>query len=696
MKTILLTDGEFTGMIRTLKDLSEPVRIAGFVSSENAAHTAFLDGYAVAPSWRDEAYLPFLIDYAKKEHVYYIFPIVTTSLEFMAQNAEKIFQETGAVVITSPAESIRIANNKALLFDALSGDGAPVTPEGRALSEFITPFFTARTVGELRGAVNHFTSQGIPCISKPCCGENAEGFMRFVSEKEFAEKRLLGEASSLAALSVFDCYGDGELLPEERLVMPYLPGEEWDVDVLVKDGEVAAATVRKNLSMFGGLSACTVTVDRPDILDCCRGIVKHLGLRYLSCISFRADETGAPKLLEINPRAMGSIHLSAMAGNNLIEKLFSFPEFAENKDGVTDETKAPSGTIVTRPGFMASLYNDLAVVKDGADVTDTPVISAHGSETAGIAVGTGTCKSENGGISWNEISPPVRETYEQYYNKVQSRITDIVFNCRFAWDSLYHFRWTILEDCFVQASYGSAHSDPFLLMPLGDLTTEKLEKIVTAVREDFARHGLPLTIYGIGEKYLPLFEAMRIPHEAATYNDDFSDYLYDAESLRTLSGRKYAKKRNHLTHFTKAYPDFVYESINSTHFGECLELIRSWACEKGVDVNDEENSDYPVIENMLRHWDKLNTRGGVIKLSGKVAAFALGSFERDTAFIHFEKADASVDGLYAAINREVLLHEFPEAVYVNREEDLGIEGLRHAKQSYYPVEMVRKYKMRIL
>ena len=141
---------------------------------------------------------------------------------------------------------------------------------------------------------------------------------------------------------------------------------------------------------------------------------------------------------------------------------------------------------------------------------------------------------------------------------------------------------------------------------------------------------------------------------------------------------------------------FILNSRKMTAFFLRKLRIRFWACEKGVDVNDEENSDYPVIENMLRHWDKLNARGGVIKLSGKVAAFALGSFEHDTAFIHFEKADASVDRLYAAINREVLLHEFPEAVYVNREEDLGIEGLRHAKQSYYPVEMVRKNKMRIL
>lgn len=680
MKTILLTDGEFTGMIRTLRSLSEPVRIAGFVSDGNSAHTAMLDCFAQAPSWKDESYIPFLIDYVKKEHVDYIFPIVTTGLLFMAENAGRIQEETGAVVITSRPGSIRIANNKSLLFDTLSR---------RGLSEIITPFCTVRTAGELRKAVCSFDEQGIQCISKPVCGENAEGFMRFISETEYARRKLAGEASSLASLHVFDCLADEEPLPEERLVMPYLPGDEWDVDVLCADGNVIAATVRKNLQMFGGLSACTVTVERPDLLEYCRQIVRCLGLEYLSCISFRADENGSPKLLEINPRAMGSIHLSAMAGNNLIEKFFSEPVFGKitgKQDKEESRIQCLCKTEVTRPGFSAALYYDLIEIPD---------MEKAGTVSSGCLSEKDECSSGKD-ICWNLISPPVRETYEKYYNKVNSLITDIVFNCRFAWDSFYRFRWSIIEDCFVQASYGGKHSDPFLLMPLGCLTTEKLEKIIVTVRSDFQRHGLPLTVYGIEEEYLPMFEAMSIPHEPAVYNNDFSDYLYDAEALRTLAGRKYAKKRNHLSHFLKEYPDFVYESINSSHFEGCLELVRRWAGEKETDISDEENSDYPMIENMLSHWELLNARGGVILLDGKVSAFALGSFEKDTAFIHFEKADASVDGLYVAVNQLVLRNEFPEAVYVNREEDLGIPGLRQAKQSYYPEKMVKKYKMRIL
>ncbi len=319
---------------------------------------------------------------------------------------------------------------------------------------------------------------------------------------------------------------------------------------------------------------------------------------------------------------------------------------------------------LTPPGITASLYYDIA------EVNPRPVV-------------------------WNRISPPDYSVYQKYYSQVDSRITDIVFNCRFAWDSLYHFKWAVIEDCFVQISFGGKYAPHFMLMPLGQFDTEKLERITGIVKKEFDVRGLDFTIYGIDEKYVPLFEAMKISHGRAYFNDDFSDYLYDAEKLRTLKGRLYSKKRNHLNKFEKLYPGFSYESLGPQHFAECLELVKTWSIEKGTDINDTENNDYLVIENMLVNWHRLNCRGGVIKIGGKIAAFSIGSLEGDTAYIHFEKAETEYDGIYAAINKLVLEHEFPEAVFVNREEDLGIPGLRKAKESYYPVAKVRKYKMDI-
>ena len=121
MLTVLLTDGEFTGMIRSLREIPE-IRIVGICFSENAAHTAMLDSSYVAPAWDSPEYLPFLLDIIKKEHVDIVFPVVTNSLPYMASVAGEIHEKTGALVVTSPFTAISKANDKAALFSALKSN----------------------------------------------------------------------------------------------------------------------------------------------------------------------------------------------------------------------------------------------------------------------------------------------------------------------------------------------------------------------------------------------------------------------------------------------------------------------------------------------------------------------------------------------------------------------------------------------
>ncbi len=668
MQTFLLTDGEFTGMIRALRSLSGSPRIVGFVSSAFSAHRSMLDASYEAPDRTDGNYYSFLIDVIRKERVDYVFPVVTSSLEYMAAVAEDVRRDTGAFVVTSSPEAVRIANNKGLLFDYFKSSEH---------SGIITDYERVTTVGGLRAAAAAFHDRGIACVSKPVIGENAEGLLLFTDSHNYARKALEGLSGKLFCIDSLSFLSDDTPLPQERIVMPFLPGTEWDVDILSDRGHILAATVRRNNDMFGGLSASTTSEDNPLLLEHCRYIAAKLGLSYLSCISFREDAYGNPMLLEINPRAMGSIYFSTLSGNDLLCQLMSL--ISRQEQGCSDTAAAVSSPRVTAPGNTASLYYDIIPVSTGASDED-PECSY--------------CPEKHV-VNWNRISPPDYSVYEKYYSRMTSRITDIVFNCRFAWDIMYHFVWSVIEDCFVQISFGSGHADPFMMMPLGSLNKEKLEKIICAVYPEFKKRNIEMIIYGIGEEYVELFESISIPHEPVFYNDDFSDYLYDASALRDLAGRKYSKKRNHLHNFEKNFPDYRYETLTEKHFEGCLELVRKWEKEKGVDIENPEESDYLMIRNLLAHWHKLNARGGVIIIDGRIAAFSIGSMEKDTAYIHFEKADISYDGIYAAINKLIQQHEFPEAVYVNREEDMGIPGLRASKESYFPVSKVRKYKMRI-
>ena len=101
-----------------------------------------------------------------------------------------------------------------------------------------------------------------------------------------------------------------------------------------------------------------------------------------------------------------------------------------------------------------------------------------------------------------------------------------------------------------------------------------------------------------------------------------------------------------------------------------------------------------MIERIFRDWEKLDLRGGAIRLDGKIVAFSIGSIgQPDTAHIHFEKADTDYDGLYVALCKYVAASAFPEVRFINREEDMGLPGLRQSKESYFPVAMVHKYKI---
>ena len=337
MITVLLTDGEFTGMIDSLRERKD-VRIIGFCFSDKAAHIAMLDKAYIAPLWDDPDYISFICDVVRKEHVDFIFPVVTKSLPLMASAADEIKQKTGAVVVISSSQSVSTANNKAELFKALKNN--PTT------SEYITGFDVVSSVRELKDKLK------VPSAVKPVVGENKEGFVIAVSDDVWEKAVLSGNADGLVCPSLLDLCDDGSCFEENRLIMSYLPGQEWDADLLVIDGRIISATVRKNLGMTGGLSACSETCNEPRIIEACERIVKALGLEYISCISFKEDEGGNIKLLEINPRTMGSIYISAIGGNNLATRLLSI---------LTCES-SDMDLRLTPPGITASLFYDLAKV----------------------------------------------------------------------------------------------------------------------------------------------------------------------------------------------------------------------------------------------------------------------------------------------------------------------------------------------
>ena len=176
--------------------------------------------------------------------------------------------------------------------------------------------------------------------------------------------------------------------------------------------------------------------------------------------------------------------------------------------------------------------------------------------------------------------------------------------------------------------------------------------------------------------------------------EDMKDYLYDGEALRTLAGRKLHKKKNHYNSFVKKYGDrWLYRPLTREDRGDVYRCLEAWRENKGEEVERHMDPEVEGIHDILNHLDQLEVKMGGIFIDGKMQAFTMGSLNRaeNMAVVHIEKANPEIEGLYQVINREFLQNAFPEVTLVNREDDLGLPGLRQSKLSYYPCGYARKF-----
>ncbi|MDD4159430.1 MAG: phosphatidylglycerol lysyltransferase domain-containing protein [Synergistaceae bacterium] len=176
------------------------------------------------------------------------------------------------------------------------------------------------------------------------------------------------------------------------------------------------------------------------------------------------------------------------------------------------------------------------------------------------------------------------------------------------------------------------------------------------------------------------------------------EYLYDIRDLAALPGNRYMRKRNRVNQFRKNY-DYLFKPITDEIIPHVMEFQHSWCqanngcAEKGL---IQENHG---ILRILSNWHKIpRLVGGIIEVSGKIAAYTIGELACHTIFVHFEKASLEYGAAYQVINKEFMSHmlgEHPELAVVNREEDMNDPGLREAKMSYMPMDFVRKYRVKI-
>lgn len=175
------------------------------------------------------------------------------------------------------------------------------------------------------------------------------------------------------------------------------------------------------------------------------------------------------------------------------------------------------------------------------------------------------------------------------------------------------------------------------------------------------------------------------------YQRDVADYVYNIKDMAELSGKKYHGKKNHINKFKKTYDNWSYEKMSDDNADECIDMVKEW-CVKNVCADDESKADeICIMINSIKNRERLGLIGGLIRANDRIVAVTLGGAINAEMFdINFEKAFSDVPGAYPIINQQFIINELMDYKYVNREEDMGLDGLRKAKESYLPEFMVQK------
>ncbi|MFX0082486.1 MAG: DUF2156 domain-containing protein [Candidatus Hodarchaeota archaeon] len=289
-----------------------------------------------------------------------------------------------------------------------------------------------------------------------------------------------------------------------------------------------------------------------------------------------------------------------------------------------------------------------------------------------------------------------KDLFDVYFHKNPPENSEFTFTNLFMWRNYYNFLFMEFKEHIILFSndYLKNRRNPintdskdylYFFPPIGS----NPDRIIIELFENNSN----IEIHRVPEKIC----------EKVTQNEKFNklnigilqdrnnwDYIYNKEEILNLAGNKYRQNRRWLQKFLNNY-NYEFQSITEDLIEKCKELQLEWCIMRACTEDESLEAEQEAIYEALNNFEALGYRGGLICVEDKCAAYTFGEMLNDgTLVIHIEKAHAEYDGAYQAINNFFLKNCCEDAIYVNREQDLGIEGLRRAKESYKPINMIKK------
>ena len=276
--------------------------------------------------------------------------------------------------------------------------------------------------------------------------------------------------------------------------------------------------------------------------------------------------------------------------------------------------------------------------------------------------------------------------FDSYLKKCKFLTSEYSFIALFIWRKALNTQYCIYKNALI-IKKRSTEFGSYFMQPIG-YKSEDLSEIIETLIEYKNINNMEYLFRNVETPFLNELNRISKDRFKIGIEENNFDYIYESENLINLSGRKLSSKRNHITRFVNNY-NYRVEDINIGNTQGCINAAKEWCtANSGSGLISYETES---IITMLNNWDILKFHGIVVYVDDKISAFTIGEIaNEEMAIIHVEKAFSEIHGLYPFINKTFVEKYFKDIKFINREDDMGIEGLRKAKQSYHPYKLEYK------
>ncbi|MFX1495683.1 MAG: DUF2156 domain-containing protein, partial [Promethearchaeota archaeon] len=285
-----------------------------------------------------------------------------------------------------------------------------------------------------------------------------------------------------------------------------------------------------------------------------------------------------------------------------------------------------------------------------------------------------------------------KNLFDEYFQKYPPKTSEFTFTNLFMWRNYYNFLFLeynehliLFSNDYLKNRKKPINSDSkdylYFFPPVGSSP----DKIIIELFENIGN----IEVHRVPED---ICVKLKTNEEYAKLNldclEDRSnwDYVYNKDEIINLAGNKYRQNRRWLQKFLDKY-NYDFKLLTGNLIEKCKELQLEWCIIRACTEDESLEAEQEAIYEALNNFDTLSFNGGLLCVDDKCAAYTFGEMlNESTLVIHIEKAHKDYEGSYQAINNFFLKNCCVDAIYVNREQDLGIEGLRRAKESYKPIK----------